>query len=191
MLEYDQSSVPLREMLKCPKTKRRRTPKHSQSANTHYSKELIPLQPQNRQWGFIQGIVVQILPLLSVVCKSEWSRSEDVFFCHETVLLSFRNNFFTQASVIVYLANPTPTVNLTVVTKVPFKIRPFRNEKKTGKSKFSQGLLGVLLGTREKNWPITDWLGPTNNPRNHCGIHLGSRLLPVSKVANLWTPRLT
>ena len=44
------------------------------------------------------------------------------------------------------------------VTKVPFKIRPFRNEKKTGKTKFSQGLLGVLLGTRKKNGQsLTGW----------------------------------
>ena len=107
--------------------------------------------------------------LLSVVCKSEWSRSEDVFFCHETVLLSFRNNFFTQASVIVYLANPTPTVNLTVVTKVPFKIRPFRNEKKTGKSKFSQGLLGVLLGTTKKTGQSLTGRAPVTIPETIAG----------------------
>ena len=51
-------------------------------------------------------------------------------------------------------------------------------------SKLSQGLLGLLLETRNKNWPIADWRGPSNDPRNNCGIHFGSRPLLVSKVTN-------
>ena len=96
MLEYDQSSVPLREMLKCPKTKRRRTPKHSQSANTHYSKELIPLQPQNRQWGFIQGIVVQILHCCLLFVNLNDHAQKTCFsvmklcFCHSVIISSPR-----------------------------------------------------------------------------------------------------
>ena len=44
---------------------------------------------------------------------------------------------------------------------------------------------GSVRRDKEKNWPIADWRCPSNNPRNHCGIHLGSRPLLVSKVANL------
>lgn len=41
----------------------------------------------------------------------------------------------------------------------------------------------MFLGTGKNNWPIADRLVPNNNPRNNCGIHIGSSSLLVSKVA--------
>lgn len=51
-------------------------------------------------------------------------------------------------------------------------------------SYLSQRLLGRLLGTGEKDWPIADRRATSDNPRNNCGPHLGSISLFVSKVAS-------
>ena len=43
----------------------------------------------------------------------------------------------------------------------------------------TQRLLGMLLGLKEKNWPIAARRGPSNDPRNICGMHFGSSSLFV------------
>ena len=58
-------------------------------------------------------------------------------------------------------------------------------ETGTGSSKLMQRLLWTVAGDREKNWPIADRRVSINNPRNNCGTHFGSSLLPVSKVTNV------
>ena len=60
-------------------------------------------------------------------------------------------------------------------------IRQFGSDKKTGSSKLSQRLLGMLLRTRKK-WPIAERRVPSNYPRNNCGAYFGSSSLRVSKV---------
>ena len=50
---------------------------------------------------------------------------------------------------------------------------------------------GTVTRDWEKNWPIADWRVPSNNPRNNCGTHFGSRSLVVSKVVNGQTGRFT
>ena len=49
-----------------------------------------------------------------------------------------------------------------------YVIRHFRYGKETGRSLLSQRLLGLLLGTGKKNWPIADRRFPSNDPRNRC-----------------------
>ena len=63
-------------------------------------------------------------------------------------------------------------------------------KKKTWPTWLSQRLKGLLPG-KGKNWPIADWRVPSNNPRNNCGTHFGSRSLVVSKVVNGQTGRFT
>ena len=115
--------TPTREMLKCLKTKRGRTPKHSHTRIQHCCLLFVSLNNHAQKTCF------SVMKLC---------------FSHSVVISSLR-----LALSSTWQTPPKPW------TKRPwqkslFKICPFRNEKKTGKSKFSQGLLGVLLGTTKK-----------------------------------------
>ena len=59
----------------------------------------------------------------------------------------------------------------------------FKKRRKLGRVNFRKGFWCCYQG-HGKNWPIAARLVPSNDPRNTCGTHFGSRSLPVFKVTN-------
>ena len=62
-------------------------------------------------------------------------------------------------------------------------IHHFKNDRETNWTELTFAKTsGTVTSDREKNWPIADRRVSTNDPRNNCGMHFGSRSLLISKL---------
>lgn len=73
-----------------------------------------------------------------------------------------------------------------------FTFSTLEGRRKLAPSWRSQRLLGLVLGSRKKNWPIADLRVSSNDSRDNCGAHFGSSSLLVFKLPNseniTWCP---
>ena len=119
--------------------------------------------------------------------------SKYFYLCHAAAILSQRDlKSFVYARLASFSLRQRGLTKLlkSPETKLPprdkglyISIHHFKNDRETNWTELTFAKTsGTVTSDREKNWPIADRRVSTNDPRNNCGMHFGSRSLLISKL---------